>query len=47
MYTWSSDKPELATVDSEGQVTTHGGPGMFTIKAAMIKGSQNSDQSKV
>ena len=37
----------MATVDTEGQVTTHGGPGTFSVKVAMVKGQQNFDEAKV
>lgn len=47
MYTWSTDNEDLATIDNEGKATTHGGPGEFTVTAAMVKGAQNYDQAKV
>ncbi len=37
----------MATADSEGKVTTHGGPGSFTVRAAMVKGEHNYDEAKV
>lgn len=47
VYTWSTDNEDLATIDNEGKATTHGGPGEFTVTAAMVKGAQNYDQAKV
>lgn len=47
MYTWTTSNSSLATVDSEGQVTTHDGPGVFTVRVAMAKGQQNYDEAKV
>ena len=37
----------MATVDNEGAVTTHSGPGDFTVRAAMVKGALNHDEAKV
>ncbi len=37
----------MATIDSEGKVTTHGGPGVFDVRVAMVKGPQNYDEAKV
>ena len=39
--------PELATVDNEGKVTTHGGPGEFDVKAYMPKSPNNFFESRV
>jgi len=47
MYKWTTDDEEMATCDSEGTVTTHKGPGSFTVRAAMIKGEDNYDEAKV
>ena len=47
VYQWTTDNEEMATADSEGKVTTHSGPGTFTVRAAMVKGSQNYDEAKV
>ena len=47
VYKYSTDNEELATADSEGKVTTHGGPGSFTVRAAMVKGEHNYDEAKV
>ncbi len=47
VYSFSVDREDLATADSEGKVTTHGGPGAFTVTASMVKGDHNYDQAKV
>jgi len=47
MYKWSTDDEQMATADSEGTVTTHSGPGTFTVRAAMVKGEDNYDEAKV
>ena len=39
--------PELATIDNEGKVTTHGGPGEFDVKAYMPKSPNNFFASRV
>ena len=40
VYAWSTSNSSMATVDTEGKVTTHGGPGTFTVRVAMVKGQQ-------
>ena len=48
MYEYTTDNIDLATANSEGTVTTHSGPGTFTVKASMVKGSgSNYDEAKV
>ena len=39
-YAWTTSNSSMATVDAEGKVTTHGGPGTFTVRVAMVKGQQ-------
>ena len=48
MYEYSTSDPDLATANSEGTVTTHSGPGTFTVRAGMARGSgSNYDEAKV
>ena len=47
VYTWSTSNSSLATVDSEGKVTTHGGPGTFDVRVSMVNGPQNYDEAMV
>ncbi len=47
MYEFTTDNEELATANNEGKVTTHGGPGVITVRAAMVRGSANYDEAKV
>lgn len=45
VYTWSTSNSSMATADSEGRVTTHGGPGTFHVRVAMVNGRQNYDEA--
>ena len=45
VYAWSTSNSSMATVDTEGRVTTHGGPGTFTVRVAMVNGPQNYDEA--
>ncbi len=47
VYRFTTDEEELATADADGKVTTHGGPGSFTVRAAMVNGEHNYDEAKV
>ena len=43
VYAWSTSNSSMATVNTEGQVTTHGGPGVFQVRVAMVNGPQGSN----
>ena len=46
-YLYNVSDPEFGTVDNEGKVTTHTGPGEFKVKAYMPKTPGNFVESKV
>ena len=46
-YMYNVSDSELATIDSEGHVVTHGGPGEFDVKAYMPKSPNNFWESRV
>ena len=43
VYTWSTSNSSMATVDTEGKVTSHGGPGVFQVRVAMVNGAQGGN----
>ena len=47
VYQWSVSDEDIATVDNEGLITIHNGPGEVIVKAAMPNSPHNYDQIKV
>ena len=46
-YSYSVSDSELATIDNEGKLDTHGGPGELRVKAFMPKSPDNHFESRV